>query len=48
MFFAKAKGLDKDESYENLMIFGDLRCRRGAELKVMSAVEHKRPVHMSV
>ena len=37
MFFAKDKGSEK------LAIFGTRRARRGAELKVMSAVEHKHP-----
>ena len=46
MFFAKttdeqkAAGRDGDES---LCIFGPLAARRGAEVKVMSAVEHKHP-----
>jgi hypothetical protein len=30
------------EGVEKLMILGSRRSRRGAELKVMSAVEHKR------
>ena len=30
---------------EKLAIFGTRRARRGAELKVMSAVEHKHPGH---
>lgn len=40
MFFAKVAGA---ATSEKLMIFGDLRARRGAELKVMSAIEHKKP-----
>ena len=28
---------------EQLIIFGDRRARRGAELKVMSTIEHKNP-----
>jgi len=46
MFFAKTKvgGRDQDASgAESLCIFGDLAARRGAEVKVMSAVEHKHP-----
>jgi len=42
MFFCdvdKSKGRQKD--YEKLAIFGDVRGRRGAELKVLSAVETK-------
>ena len=42
MFFAK--GMESDGgSSEMLMIFGPLRSRRGAEMKVMSAIEHKSP-----
>jgi hypothetical protein len=41
MFFA----LDTNTKEEKLMIFGKLRNRRGAELKVMSAVEHKLRKH---
>ena len=33
------------EGSEKLAIFGTRRARRGAELKVMSAVEHKHPGH---
>lgn len=47
MFFAKNKESKDNKTFENLMIFGDLKCRRGAELKVMSAVEHKRPKHFT-
>jgi predicted RNA-binding protein Jag len=42
MFFAKGFGGGGSAS-EMLMIFGPLRARRGAEMKVMSAVEHKIP-----
>ena len=46
MFFAKT-GKDGGESRrgddEQLCIFGPLAARRGAELKTMSAVEHKHP-----
>ena len=42
MFFAKSAAGSNDGK-EMLMIFGPLRARRGAEMKVMSAVEHKRP-----
>ena len=47
MFFAKdsnpnAKHVNEDGiSVEKVAIFGSRRSRRGAELKVMSAVEHK-------
>ena len=44
MFFAKTKDSDGNNSEgEILAIFGTRRGRRGAELKVMSAVEHKNP-----
>jgi hypothetical protein len=33
----------RDGGGEKLAIFGTRRARRGAELKVMSAVEHKHP-----
>ena len=42
MFFARTKE-NGDKGDEKLCIFGELRARRGAELKVMSAVEHKHP-----
>uniref|UniRef100_A0A7S0KSC7 C3H1-type domain-containing protein n=1 Tax=Micromonas pusilla TaxID=38833 RepID=A0A7S0KSC7_MICPS len=52
MFFAKKKedegkdaGSDGAKVQEILAIFGTRRSRRGAELKVMSAVEHKMPGH---
>lgn len=44
MFFAQVKDSLETEG-EKLCIFGSLRARRGAELKVMSAVEHKNPGH---
>ena len=31
------------QDYEKLAIFGDIRGRRGAELKVLSAIETKTP-----
>ena len=45
MFFAQGFGSAnvEESDQEMLMIFGPLRARRGAELKVMSAVEHKVP-----
>jgi len=46
MFFAKTKIGGKEQEAtgaESLCIFGDLAARRGAEIKVMSAVEHKHP-----
>mmetsp|Transcript_34329 Transcript_34329/g.78325 ORF Transcript_34329/g.78325 Transcript_34329/m.78325 type:complete len:401 (-) Transcript_34329:451-1653(-) len=46
MFFAKDKSQSRAESdreTERLAIFGSPRARCGAELKVMSAVEHKSP-----
>jgi hypothetical protein len=49
MFFAKNKHGRRDSSRgdsnekEKLAIFGNRRGRRGAELKVMSSVEHKEP-----
>ena len=42
MFFARTDDRSQ-RSDEKLCIFGGLRARRGAELKVMSAVEHKHP-----
>jgi len=46
MFFAKVAGSgdhNNGRGNEKLAIFGTRRARRGAELKVMSAVEHKHP-----
>ena len=43
MFFAKVAGSGEGRGTERLAIFGTRRARRGAELKVMSAVEHKHP-----
>jgi len=48
MFFAKTKtpggrSGDVNDGTESLCIFGPLAARRGAEIKVMSAVEHKHP-----
>lgn len=44
MFFCEigAKG-SRNKDYEKLAIFGSVRARRGAELKVLSAVETKKP-----
>ena len=42
MFFGKTKDAGDDDG-EVLAIFGDKRGRRGAELKVYSALEHKKP-----
>ena len=42
MFFAKTPGSKRGDD-EQLCIFGPLAARRGAELKTMSAVEHKHP-----
>jgi hypothetical protein len=46
MFFAKDKKGSSGSDVERLAIFGKRRARRGAELKVMSAVEHKIPVRV--
>lgn len=45
MFFAKTttNGRPIMDNQESLCIFGPLPSRRGAEIKVMSAVEHKHP-----
>lgn len=45
MFFCEvgAKGGGRGKDYEKLAIFGPIRGRRGAELKVLSAVETKVP-----
>ncbi|KAJ8605904.1 hypothetical protein CTAYLR_004198 [Chrysophaeum taylorii] len=43
MFFAKTKLAGRSDATESLCIFGPLHARRGAEIKVMSAVEHKHP-----
>lgn len=44
MFFAEYEGPNKrNRDYEKLAIFGEVRQRRGAELKVYSAVEAKCP-----
>ena len=47
MFFGKLVGEESNEdggqNVETLCVLGDRRGRRGAELKVMSAVEHKTP-----
>ena len=43
MFFAKVGGKRSEEKKEMLMIFGPIHARRGAEMKVMSTVEYKKP-----
>merc|ERR1719215_630954 len=43
MFFCEVGGGRRDRDYEKLAIFGTVRARRGAELKVLSAVETKVP-----
>jgi len=43
MFFCEIGGGGRSRDYEKLAIFGDVRGRRGAELKVLSAVETKVP-----
>ncbi|KAH3767918.1 domain K-type RNA binding proteins family protein [Pelomyxa schiedti] len=45
MFFISDSGKGKNGKWEKLAIFGEKRGRRGAELKVMSAVEQKLPGH---
>mmetsp|Transcript_36786 Transcript_36786/g.84716 ORF Transcript_36786/g.84716 Transcript_36786/m.84716 type:complete len:609 (-) Transcript_36786:69-1895(-) len=42
MFFCEV-GSGRNKDYEKLAIFGNVRARRGAELKVLSAVETKVP-----
>lgn len=41
----QSQPLQLNDGPEKLAIFGTRRARRGAELKVMSAVEHKHPGH---
>ncbi|CAK0816057.1 unnamed protein product, partial [Prorocentrum cordatum] len=43
MFFCEVGRGGRDKEYEKLAIFGEVRGRRGAELKVLSAVETKVP-----
>jgi len=43
MFFCEVVSGKRDRDYEKLAIFGGVRGRRGAELKVLSAVETKKP-----
>jgi len=43
MFFCEVGAGRRDKDYEKLAIFGSVRGRRGAELKVLSAVETKVP-----
>ncbi|KAH3757549.1 domain K- type RNA binding proteins family protein [Pelomyxa schiedti] len=45
LFFITHHTLTKGSKVETLAIFGDRRGRRGAELKLMSAIEQKRPGH---
>eukprot|EP00927_Polykrikos_kofoidii_P031138 TRINITY_DN267_c0_g2_i3.p1 TRINITY_DN267_c0_g2~~TRINITY_DN267_c0_g2_i3.p1 ORF type:complete len:602 (-),score=101.15 TRINITY_DN267_c0_g2_i3:87-1892(-) len=45
MFFCEVGAGRRDKEYEKLAIFGSIRGRRGAELKVLSAVETKNPGH---
>jgi hypothetical protein len=43
LFCDVGSGRSRSKDYEKLAIFGDVRARRGAELKVLSAVETKVP-----
>mmetsp|Transcript_5446 Transcript_5446/g.8789 ORF Transcript_5446/g.8789 Transcript_5446/m.8789 type:complete len:325 (+) Transcript_5446:40-1014(+) len=43
MFFCEVGSGRRDKEFEKLAIFGSVRGRRGAELKVLSAVETKKP-----
>lgn len=43
MFFCEIGSGRRDRDFEKLAIFGSVRGRRGAELKVLSAVECKKP-----
>jgi len=43
MFFCEVGAGGRNKDYEKLAIFGTVRARRGAELKVLSAVETKVP-----
>jgi len=45
MFFCEVDGGRRAKDYEKLAIFGRVRGRRGAELKVLSAVDTKVPGH---
>merc|ERR1719352_911317 len=48
MFFCEVgSGASRSKDYEKLAIFGEVRGRRGAELKVLSAVDTKVPGHFS-
>lgn len=47
MFFCEVDGSRRSKTFEKLAIFGDIRARRGAELKVLSAVETKVPGYFS-
>lgn len=46
MFFCEVGSGRRDRDYEKLAIFGTVRGRRGAELKVLSAVETKVPGYL--
>lgn len=43
MFFCEVGSGRRDKDFEKLAIFGQIRGRRGAELKVLSAIETKSP-----
>lgn len=45
MFFCEVGAGSRNRDFEKLAIFGSVRSRRGAELKVLSAVETKVPGH---
>lgn len=47
MFFCEVGSGRRDKDYEKLAIFGDIRGRRGAELKVLSAIETKSPGYLN-
>lgn len=46
MFFCEVGKGGRNKEYEKLAIFGEVRARRGAELKVLSAVETKVPGYL--
>lgn len=46
MFFCEVGSGRRDKDFEKLAIFGDIRGRRGAELKVLSAIETKSPGYL--
>jgi len=47
MFFCEVGAGSRNRDYEKLAIFGSIRGRRGAELKVLSAVETKVPGYLA-